>query len=124
MLLALNIFFILHGIAHLVGFAGSFHMIKEGDFPYTTKILFGRFDIGDTGMRFVGILWLLAAIAFVVIAIVGFLDLPWWLEGAYGAVLLSTTMCLLGMPQARIGLVINVLLICVLLVGEAFGWLA
>ena len=64
MRIALAVFLALHGFAHFVGFAGSFGLAES--IPYRTTVLGGTVDLGDTGIRAFGVLWLLAAGTFLV----------------------------------------------------------
>ena len=59
-------FLIAHGMAHLVGFWCHRQLAKPRDFSYKTTIASGAIDVGDIGIRLVGIFWLLTAAAFVI----------------------------------------------------------
>ena len=50
MRIALGIFLILHGVAHLPGFVVPWRLANIKDVPYKTTLLSGRFDIGDAGI--------------------------------------------------------------------------
>ena len=66
MRIALSVFFIVHGIAHLTGLLVPWQLAPSAEMPYTTKVLGGTADLGPVGIGMVSILWLLAAVAFVV----------------------------------------------------------
>ena len=119
MIIALGIFFILHGFAHVVGFAASFKLLKNENAPYSTRILNGAIDVGDVGTRVLGLLWLIAAVAFAVVGVSSFFDVDWWTTASYSVVGFSTLMCIVGLPLSKIGLVIDIILIAAMLVGEA-----
>jgi hypothetical protein len=97
---------ILHGIAHLAGFAGSWHL--GADLPYKTTVLAGRVDLGDTGIRLAGLLWLVAAIAFVVAGAGAALNYDWWVKATLYVTLASLVLTLIELPAARLGLIVNV----------------
>lgn len=64
MRIALAIVMVLHGAAHLVGFAESWQLSMTESVPHKTTVLSGRVDLGTAGIRAAGLLWLLAALAF------------------------------------------------------------
>ena len=68
---------IVHGIAHLPGFAVPWQLITSAELPYRTTILAGRIDIGDVGVRTVGLAWAVAAAAFIALAWSLWAGLPW-----------------------------------------------
>ena len=116
MRLALAALMILHGIAHLVGFAGSWHL--GADLPYKTTVLAGRIDLGDAGIRVAGLLWLVAAIAFVVAGAGAALNYDWWVKATLYVTFASLVLTLVELPDARIGLVVNVAILALLFVRE------
>ena len=61
---AIGAFLILHGFAHLVGFMVPFRIGNLEEPSYKTTLLGGRLNVGDTGIRVIGFLWLVGAIAF------------------------------------------------------------
>jgi hypothetical protein len=111
-----------HGIAHLPGFAVSWRLLASPDVPYHTALLHGRWPIGDTGIRVVGLLWLLAALAFVAGA--ALLAARW----PYAAVLIAGTagvsllLCVAELPYARVGLGGNVALLVLLPLAALAFW--
>jgi hypothetical protein len=107
-------FLFLHGLAHVLGFLGSWQLTELRDLPYTTLVLNGAVDVGDGGIRVVGLFWLAAAVA-VVGAGLAIWRAEWF---AFRATLIATVVslaiCLIGMPAAGIGLLIDVLVLAVL----------
>jgi len=99
---------LLHGIAHGVGFAGSWQLGEFREAPLDTTLLAGRVDVGVVGIRAMGILWLLTGLAFAVAALGVWRSWEWWPPFTMGVVLLSLVMCILGWPAARIGVALNV----------------
>ena len=95
-----------HGVAHIIGFLGSW---KLGEFkdapPHTTQILNGSIDVGDAGIRIVGLLWLVAAVGYVWVAV------SLW-RGSSRRVApvtaFSLAMCLVGLPAAIVGVGIDI----------------
>src|SRR5690349_17519524 len=102
----------LHGIAHLVGFVGSWNLGPPAPaVPYKTTVLAGHVDLGDVGIRVVGVLWLAAAIAFVVTAVGAAMNVEWWMRMALVVTLGSLALTVLEWPLARIGLYVDVALL-------------
>ena len=108
---ALAALMILHGIAHLVGFAGSWHV---GELPYKTTVLGGRVDLGDAGIRATGILWLAAAVAFTIVGAGTALNYDWWTKAALYVTLASLVLTIIEFPEAKLGLVVNLAILAVL----------
>ena len=105
---------IAHGVAHLVGFVVPWKLVSTAEVPYRTTVLGGVSDLGDAGARALGVVWLMAALAFVLLAgsvLAGSNVRPW----ALAMLALSSLLCVVGWPEARIGLVVNVVLLTVLL---------
>lgn len=104
---------ILHGIAHGVGFMGAWRLGK--DIPYKTTVLAGRLDLGDSGIRVMGVLWLLAGIAFVLAGVAAMMNRVEWTSFAFLITLVSFGLCVVELPEAKVGLALNVVLIVALL---------
>jgi len=85
---------------------------------YHTTVLGGRVDLGDIGIRIEGILWLVTALGFIVVgirlAVLRRLEPLPILE----VTLFSVVLCLLGLPEASVGVVID----AVILVALSLFW--
>jgi hypothetical protein len=114
MRLVLAAVLIVHGVAHLVGFVVPWKLLSTDEMPYTTRILGGMLDVGDTGVRALGVVWLVVALAFVLLggAVLQGLSVRGWL---FATLALSVGLCLAGWPEARIGVVLNALVLMALL---------
>lgn len=99
-----------HGIAHLPGFAVSWKLMSSLEIPYRTTALGGLVRFGDVGARVEGVLWLLMATAFVALAVGAAVDTPWWRYGVQIAIVASMLLCASGWPDARLGLLANVVI--------------
>ena len=106
-----------HGMAHLVGFISSWRLATLAELPYKTTIFSGRLDVGDAGIRVIGVLWLLAALAFLIGPIAVTTEASWAGRFLFAAVIASTLLCVAGWPDARIGLAVNLGLALVLAIG-------
>lgn len=124
MRLVLAILFVLHGAAHLVGFVVPWRLASLPDAPRGTTILGGAADVGEAGMRALGIGWLLLTIAFVALAAGLLQDAAWWYPAALAVLGVSAVFCVVGWPAARIGLWVNAALVALVIVGTRLGWFA
>lgn len=115
-----------HGIAHMVGFAAAWKLGNFPELPYKTTLLAGSVDIGDSGIRLMGIAWVAVAAAFAAAAIGLALRQPWWSPAAWWTIGFSIAICVLNWPEARIGLAFNGFLVVLLFLLARFmpTWLA
>jgi hypothetical protein len=113
----LAFFLLAHGVAHLVGFVSSWKLATLAELPYKTTVFSGRVDVGDAGIRVMGVLWLLAALAFLVAAIAVATEAGWAVGLTVVGVIASLMLCLAGWPDARIGVAVNVGLVLLLAIG-------
>ena len=111
MRLALAMLMAIHGIAHTAGFAESWRLAPASGVPYKTTVLGGRVDLGDRGIRTIGILWLAVAAAFLAVAAATVLDASWWRPAAAATAAASIALTFLELPQARLGTLINVIIL-------------
>ena len=111
---ALSALLLAHGVAHLVGFAVPWKLLSSAEVPYRTTILGGVIDVGDPGVRTLGVVWLIAALAFILLAgaVLAGWNVRLW---TFAMLALSMVLCVVGWPEARIGLVVNAVLLIVLL---------
>jgi hypothetical protein len=121
---AFALILIVHGVAHLVGFVVPWRIAEFEESPYRTTLFNGRLDVGDAGIRFVGILWLLAAAAFFISGGALLLVAPWWpwLTGMVAGY--SLVLAVAGWPDSRIGVPIDLMILLYVLVGSRLGWLS
>ena len=117
MRLAIALFVLVHAIAHLLQFADAFRLIPAGGIPYRTTLLDGRLDVGNGGIRLMGMLWFTLAIAFAAVAVGMALDTTWWVNVAGVGAVISLLMTLLEAPRAQVGLWINVVILTAILIA-------
>jgi hypothetical protein len=113
-----------HGVAHLVGFVSSWKLAPLPELPYKTTTFAGHLDLGDASIRVMGVLWLLAALAFFGSAIAVAADARWALRFTLVVVVASLLLCTAGWPDSRIGLAVNVVLAGFLLFGARLHLIA
>jgi len=112
-----------HGVAHLVGFVSSWKLATLSELPYKTAVFAGRIDVGDAGIRVIGVLWLLTALAFLVAASAVSTAMDWAGRFMLGAVITSLMLCMTGWPDARIGVAVNMGLVLLLAIGPRLNLL-
>lgn len=118
---ALSVLLAAHGLAHLPGFLVPWRWMQSPELPFKTTVLAGRIDVGVLGIRTVGLAWLATAIVLLVIA--AGITLRWrWAEAAAPvAVGFSLVLCVLELPHARLGLVVNLVALLWLAVDPQVG---
>ena len=119
----IGLFFIAHGVAHLVGFLSYWRLADFEEMPYSTKQLMGRFDAGETGIRVIGVLWLIGALAFIASGLGLIFLQPWWQTLTLYTTIYSLALSILGLPFSRYGLIINIIILGYLFLGDRLGWL-
>ena len=112
---AAAVFFALHGLIHLMGFVAAWQLATLPELAYRTTAFNGAVEIGDGGARVVGITWLIGVAAFLVAAWGLWRNAAWAPRGAVVAAAVSAAICAIGLPDAYLGLAIDV----VILVGAA-----
>ncbi len=120
MMIVFALVLLFHGIAHMVGFVGSWQLASN--VPYKTTILAGNVDVGDTGVRALGVIWLALAVAFAVTAVAAFARFSWWPAAALLLSTISLLMCVVEWPQAQAGAALNMGLIIMMFSAMRFGW--
>jgi hypothetical protein len=91
--------------------------------PYKTTVLGGTIDLGDRGIRIIGILWLIVTIAFVASAIGLLTQATWWSGMAFSSIAASLLLTVAEWPLTKIGVAVNITLLAILLAGVSLGWL-
>lgn len=100
----------LHGVAHLVGFRSAF-------WPTTAPIV----QRSDGYRKLDGVMWLVLAFAFVGTAALLVLRQDTWTTSLLASASGSLIMCVLSWPAARVGLVIDVVLLLLVLLLTPSG---
>lgn len=110
-----------HGIAHLPGFLVPWRLLSSPDLPWKTTLLWGWVEVGEAGIRAIGIVWLLTGLAVVATAVGLARQAPWAASAALPVVLISGLLCVIELPHARIGLALNVVMCLVLGLHPTMG---
>ncbi|SRR6266542_179938 len=111
------LFLLLHGFAHLVGFAGPWGLASSVT-PQST-LLAGRIPTGMAVMRIVGIFWLGGALVFTIAAVGVLRHTAWWPAFTFGAAVASLLLCILNLPQAKLGIPINIAIVLAILLTHS-----
>ena len=117
------IFLFAHGFAHLIGFVVPWKIAKLEEMPYKTTLMNGSLDIGDTGIRIVGIFWLIIALAFSLSSYLLITHNPIWLIFTLVITLVSFLFCILGWPDSKIGVFVNLFILLGIFVFQWFDWI-
>jgi hypothetical protein len=123
MRIALAVLLILHGVAHLPGFFVPWRLAMLKEMPYKTTLFAGLVNVGDAGIRVVGIFWLVAALALGVCAVGVLARASWWTPITLIAALFSLFLSIAGWPESRIGVLVNIAILAFLMVNSQTGWL-
>ena len=110
---------LVHGVAHLVGFVVPWRIVSSGEVPYRTTLL--GVDIGQVGVRAVGLAWLVVAVLFVALGAGVLKQAAWQYEAIVMLVAVSAVLCVLGLPESRPGLLANASIGALLLLGWFLG---
>jgi hypothetical protein len=123
MRILLAFLFIAHGIAHLPGFVVPWRLATLPGLPYKTSMINGSVQVGGMGIRILGLFWLLGALGFVLTGAATLRGYGYWPTLGVAVTLFSLVLTLLGWPEARIGTVLNLMLLTLILFGARAGWL-
>ena len=108
------VFLALHGLVHVVGFTVPWGLGGPRGVGYSTLILNRSVEVGDTAVKLLGFVWLAAAFAFVMVAVMIWRGHPWALRSTVALVFGSLVLCTIDLPGAVMGLVIDVVLLILL----------
>lgn len=110
-----------HGMAHLPGFLVPWRWLSSPDLPFKTTLLWGQLEVGEAGIRAIGVIWLLTGAAIVASAVGLAREAPWAAGIALPVVLISGLLCFVELPHARLGLALNVVVLLFLTVHPTVG---
>ena len=121
MRIALALVLVLHGLAHLVGFLTSWGWspaaaTSAGPSPSPNTLFGGRLTLSDTAARGFGVIWLIAALSFVTVAIGVWRRDQWSLPALASVSVASLALSTAWWPSARIGVFVNVAILLGLIV--------
>jgi hypothetical protein len=117
------IYLFIHGFAHLVGFIVPWKITQIEEMPYKTTLLNGSFDLGDIGIRIVGIFWLLIALSFFVSSYLIITQNPIGFIFTIFIILISIIFCIFGWPDSKIGVLANFFILLVIFILQWLDWI-
>ena len=98
----------LHGVIHLIGFVSTWRIATLEGFSYRTTVLNGALDVGDVGVRVIGLVWLGLTFGFLVASYAVWRGKPWAVGLTGVLAMMSLVVCVSGLPQAAAGVAIDV----------------
>ncbi|RKQ29698.1 hypothetical protein D8M06_17105 [Oceanobacillus halophilus] len=90
----------------MMGFMKAFNLMKLNDF---------KMEISKS----LGIIWLLTAFLFLIVAILYLWNIDWWWILGGAAVIISQLLIILSWQDAKVGTIANVIILVVLIIGSA-----
>ena len=111
----------IHGLIHLMGFVAYWPLKDVPELAYKTAFLGGRLEFGANGTRLFSLLWLLAAIGFIVAGIALVSEWSWGVPLLVLVTLLSLVITALDWQSAFRGTLINGAILAVLLLAPHFA---
>ncbi len=110
-------FVLAHGIVHVLGFLPAWRLPAPEGFEYATTIFYGQVEVGDLGVKLLGIGWLVLAAAYVAAAALLWAGHPRAVAVTGAVSVASGAICLAALPLAQAGLVIDAAIVALLLVA-------
>ena len=107
-----------NGLIYLMGFTAYWPLAEISELPYKTTLLAARLQIGAGGMRLFSVLWLLAALGFVVSGLALLFGKSSWAPLMLASVVLSLVICILDWGVAFRGALIDLALEITAQVGK------
>ena len=114
---AFAVFFALHGVVHVIGFAVPWKLGGPRSVAYSTSLFNRSLEVGDAGVKLVGLIWLATALAFLAVAVLLWRRHAWAVRLTIGLLLVSLVLCVAGLPGSIMGLAIDVALLAILAVA-------
>jgi hypothetical protein len=116
-----SIILALHGLIHLLGAASYMKLTEIHGLPYKTTLFGGRWDLGDSGMRVFGALWIVPALGFVIAAIALLAGWDWARALLIGVALFSLALTVADWNVAFMGAIANAAILALLWLGPRLG---
>jgi hypothetical protein len=101
----------LHGVIHLIGFVAPWRMASLEGFAYRTTILGGAQDIGDAGVRTIGLVWLGLTFGFLAAGYAVWRRKPWAVGLTGLLAVVSLIVCVAGLPETAVGVAIDIVMV-------------
>jgi len=105
----------------IIGFIVFWRISEIEGITYKTTIFNGKIDVADFGIRIIGIIWLLLSLTFIFNGITVILNLLFWESLAFYLAILSLIFCIMGWPDSKIGVFVNIIILVFLFLNRRFG---
>lgn len=107
----------IHGLIHLMGFVAYWPLKEVTELAYKTAFLGGRVELGAYGTRIYSVMWLLAAIGFIVAGVALLIGWDWGQPLLFAVTVLSMIITVLDWTPAFRGALIDGVILVALLLG-------
>ena len=114
---AFAVFFALHGVVHVIGFMVPWKLGGPRSVEYSTSLFNRSLEVGDVGVKLVGLIWLATALAFLAVAVLLWRRHAWALRLTIALLAVSLGLCIAGLPGSIMGLAIDVALLAIMAVA-------
>jgi hypothetical protein len=103
----------LHGVIHLIGFVSPWRIATVEGFAYRTGVLNGALNVGDAGVRVIGLAWLGLTFGFLAAGYGVWRGKPWAVNLTGVLTIVSLIVCVVGLPETAAGVAIDVAIVAV-----------
>lgn len=100
-----------HGLVHLIGFVSPWRIASLEGFAYRTTVFGGTQDIGDVGVRALGLVWLALTFGFAAAGFGVWRQKFWGIALAGALAVASLAVCVAGLPETSAGVAINLVVV-------------
>jgi hypothetical protein len=111
----------LHGIVHLMGTTVYLKLGEIEGMGYKTTLLGGRWDLGESGIGVIGVLWAVAALGFIAVALAIAAKWRWARPALFTVTLVSLALTVLDWERAYAGAIINIIILAALYLTPRFA---
>lgn len=108
---------LIHGLIHLIGFRVYGQGVSMEEMQFKTAFLNGSLDLGESGTRVYGLLWLLPTLGFILAGVGFVLHTAWWQPILIAAALVSIPLTGMDWANAFRGTLIDLALLAAALVS-------
>jgi hypothetical protein len=108
----------MHGLIHLMGFAAYWKLAELKELPYKTALLDGKWDVGDGGIRMFGALWLVVAVAYMIVTYGLLTEQEWWRTMMAAVTISSLVLTILDANVAYAGVAVNIVILGMLIISS------
>lgn len=107
----MTVLVIIHGLIHLIGFRVYAQGAQVSDVPFKTTFLNDTLDLGISGIRIYGYLWLLSALGFIIAGVGFILHVNGWQSVLIAASLISIVVTVMDWQTAFRGTLVDLVLL-------------